>query len=280
MLLVYLGWLLPAALYHAILIGRDPTTSFRLFENKMLSPDPLVVILSYGVLVPVAYWSVKQKIQKKPLPTERWLILWALAVPFLLYAPVSFQRRLNEAWQLPIVILAVPVLAQWYDWLKTKLKSTTATYGSALAVLIFFISPWQTWISCLAFYHTDIGQNFYYPLADLQALRWLDQFDQKPGIILSSPYTGQAASFNISKKIFVGHSLETLRAEEKLQYLKNFLANNSGDAEKKEFLKQWGITYLFWGATEKNNGSFNPVGKSYLEKIYDQNQVAIYRIKL
>lgn len=280
----YLSFLLPVVVYQFWLLKIDPVTNYRLFESKMLTPASLITFLAYGLLFPIALaaiWRMFKNIKIAPWrPVQQFVIVWALTVPFLLYAPLTFQRRLIEAWQLPVVLLATPLLTQVADWIVKKIKFIGKTYCYALAILLFFISPIQIWWLTFSIYHQPAGRNFYFPQNTLAALKWLKQYDSSSSTVLSSVYTGQVAAFAADKNVFIGHNLETVKIKEKLKQWQWFIAENDVDSDeiKKEFLKHWKIDYFFWGENEKSYGDYQPAEKKYLEKIYDKNEVEIYRV--
>ena len=50
------------------------------------------------------------------------------------------------------------------------------------------------------------------------------------------------------------------------------------DEEKHQFLIDEGVDYVWYGRKAKELGSFNPATKDYLEEVFSNSQVKIYKL--
>ena len=101
--------------------------------------------------------------------------------------------------------------------------------------------------------------------AELAALRWLDERVTYDDVILSSYNTGNFLPAMVGAKAFLGHGPETAYSDEKRQLVTQFYAADTTDEWRREFLRQWPITYVFFGPLEKKVGQFDPAQADLLD---------------
>ena len=58
-----------------------------------------------------------------------------------------------------------------------------------------------------------------------------------------------------------------------------FFASETGDAWRRELLDEYSVAYVFYGPRERELGSYSPSSSGYLEPIFDNELVTIYRVK-
>ena len=97
---------LPIVLNIVFLFQSDPV--YRQWSNQNLihSPPPLDFVIGWGLLLLPALFGLRELLRRNAL-VWGWVIVWLLALPFLLYAPLNLQRRTSEAIQLPLIGLAL-----------------------------------------------------------------------------------------------------------------------------------------------------------------------------
>lgn len=269
---------LPVIIYYFYLLTNDKIMTERLFESQMLSPNNfLIIFFAFGFNLTLALISAFLFFKKNQKSVEKKIIvLWALTVPFLLLAPLPFQKRLIEGWQLPVIILTTETLFLIFDKFA---KKTIIKYCQFVFILIFFILPaGLVWFFTLTIYRHPQDRLFYLPTGIYQSLQWLKKTDQnKNSVVLAAPATSLAAAFVANKTVYWGHKFETVRAREKVETLQWFFDNNDQDETTEKFLKYWRVKYLIWGAAEKKAAKFKPEEKKYLDKIYADEGVEIYK---
>jgi uncharacterized membrane protein len=114
--------------------------------------------------------------------------------------------------------------------------------------------------------------------AELAALRWLDERVIYDDVILSSYNTGNFLPAMVGAKAFLGHGPETAYSDEKRQLVSQFYAAGTTDEWRREFLRQWPITYVVFGPLEQKVGQFDPARAVYLTPVYDRDGYRIYRV--
>lgn len=286
--IVYNLFLVPIAFYYLWYLLNDQVMFGRLFENIMLTPYLALVITAFGFNSILGGIAIFQYLKSKKggsqsAPTLIWdfIVIWAVSVLFLLYSPLPFQRRLIEGWQLPVVILAVPLLLLFLDIWRTSQGRLTRYLFYLLIPLLFFSSNLVVWLNSFAIYHQPSRQpNFYLSENLWQALSWLEKQGGWEEVVLTAHYTGLITPFLAEKKVFLGHNYETIKSQVKSKIVQWFFGGNGEDEKKKEFLKQTNVKYVIWGEREKQLGDFQPEEKDYLKKIFENRETRIYQITL
>jgi len=111
----------------------------------------------------------------------------------------------------------------------------------------------------------------------LDAFRWLRESTWPDHAVLSSLATGSFIPGLAGNTVYVGHWGLTLNVHQKKATVEGFLEDDRRDDEKQAFLRAMGIVYLFHGEIEQRLGGYTPESKPYLERVYRNRLVSIYR---
>jgi len=206
------------------------------------------------------------------------LVVWAFSVPLLIYSPISFQRRLIEGVHVPIAILSAIAILFLSERLRWDPKAAGAVF---LALLI----PGN-------FYLLSKDMDYLRRNADLQsvagfldrdifeALKWLEENTGRDDVVLADYEIGNYVPAISGNTVFIGHSPETLNFWAKWDLVKMFFSGEADDNFRKEFLKGWGIRYVFYSWKEKKIGPFNPYAAAYLRPVFAQKGAHIFRVEV
>jgi uncharacterized membrane protein len=118
---------------------------------------------------------------------------------------------------------------------------------------------------------------------EVSAADWLGMQTMPDQVVLAAYETSNYLPTRMSARVFAGHSSETIHSDAKLVMLRQFFANDKGSSEaagdfRCRLLRDYGVTYVFYGTAERALGSFSPTDVSYLQKVYDNGQIQIYRV--
>ena len=114
---------------------------------------------------------------------------------------------------------------------------------------------------------------------EIAALEWLSQRATYDDVVLSSYDTGNFLPTRVAARAFLGHGPETAYSDQKRELVAEFYHSATSDAWRREFLRQWPITYVFFGPLEKKVGQFDPAQADYLALVYDRDGYQIYRVE-
>lgn len=276
---------LPSILYWLVLERYDFITQIRTFQNVTLTPSLWVAITSYGLVLILALWAIYKIITAKKLNNHYlFLIVWLLVQFALMYSPLLFQRRLMQGLQIPMIILAVFGLYFIYNYLKTKLSAKNFDFyihNKWLMIIIFILfftsSNIYNWIREIAVF-AEIYPQLYLANDKIAGYDWLKTNTPQGTVVLTDLYNGNIIPGRTGRKVFVGHGVETLFFESKLNQMLWFFTTNHLDDKKQQFLKDNNIQYIFYSDNEKDIGTFNPNQKDYLQRVFSQDGVDIYQV--
>jgi len=174
-------------------------------------------------------------------------IVWlANLLKSLLHLSVS----LNTLFLILITLTIVPSLPTYYRSMEIKL-----TIFKPDDILIF---PKKNWV---------------------EAIRWLGQNSNPNEVVISAYHAGHAIPYLGGNTVYVGHIWATLDRKNKEEKLYQFLKGEMTEEKAKAFLNEARASYLFFGYQEKIYG-LQPEKMAFLNKIFDNTQVQIYKIIL
>ncbi len=119
------------------------------------------------------------------------------------------------------------------------------------------------------------GAYVMYPLKDfIAAIEYLGQH-AGGSVVLSEVAAGNYIPAYVGKTVYVGHA-NTVGAEKKEAYVKEFFGGRLPPAEAKQWMKDMRIGYVFFGPQEREDGLPAQTGVADLERIYPF-LAAVYR---
>jgi hypothetical protein len=272
---------LPAVIYHFLIIAKDPVIAGRAEQNLLFTPAWYLVIVSYGFVGVLAILGVLRLTKKHD---NKWLFIatWFVSQALLLYAPLTFQRRLTQNIHFPMVLLAVYAII----FLAKKFKNTkTVNYLLENKVVIAFIfiiffafSNVYALINDIVLYRY-ISYPFFYLSDDYKnAFVWLKTNMSKGDVILSEWIDGNFIPGYTGRTVYLGHGVETVDYKLKQEQTNWFYQDNTESLEKKDFLLQNNIDYIFFSDRTKELGDFDPKTKEFLHEEFTSDTVNIYRL--
>jgi len=279
---------LPAFGYMLYLFRTEPVF-IQWSKEKFLSPHFLSYIIGYGIVLFLAIPEIVRIFREGS--RDEWLLaVWVIAVAVLLYAPLSFQRRLSTAVHIPLCILAaratfryvLPSLSgESLPRGESSARRRDATEVCILAALFLVTVPANIVkiSSCIA----DMRKNpleYYLYEADLEAMRWMRENHNEDAAILSMYKSGLYLPAYTGNRVYVGHWSETLNFNEKAALAERILYSPGSEVAARDFLKDNRIAYIYFGAFEKMRGRFSLEHAPFLQEIYNRRGVSIYKVRL
>ena len=276
---------LPSVIYYGYMLWQNVSLQIKNSQNLCLTPGGAIFFVSYGLGLLLAIFAsvyLLEKERKKLSNYFLFLIVWFWLGILLLYGPFSFQRRLTEGWQIPLTILAFWGMLIIYDNLKIRWPAIKEWHLKRfLVIFIFFFCFSNILVYVFDFYYLAAkDEPIYLRLEIKKALDWYAGQTSFQETLLTSKLIGNITPGLIARRVYWGHDIETLNYKWKMEKVLWFFRDNQDDQDKKDFLSQNRIDYIFYSDREKGMGSFNPAEKDYLQEVYNQDGVGIYRVKL
>ncbi len=98
-------------------------------------------------------------------------------------------------------------------------------------------------------------------------------------VVLGAYETGNYVAARAGNRVVLGHWAETLDWQKKFDQVEQFYGSTMDDAARRDLLARYGVRYLWVGPREHDLGSFDPSRVSYLEAVYSNSDVNIYRVR-
>ncbi len=272
----YVAVSIPPMLFNFYAFALHPV--FREFTNYniQLSPNPYSFVIGLGIpFLLTVYYLSKGNLDKKKM----FLAAWIIAALALAYAPITVQRKLQLGLSIPFAVIATYAI---FEHILPRMGKSR--HNLMLTVLILGMIPTNVlWIAKETY---KVGLHGYpgteYPYythnLDLEAIQWLGENAGIGDVILSGGMTGGRIAGMVSKKVYWGGNDMTLRYQEKKKLTEEFFSTMK-ESERPMFLRSNGITLIYYGEEERSLGDFNPEGRDYLRKVFDNGRVKIFRVK-
>jgi hypothetical protein len=283
----------PAALYVFLLARLSPIWRGVLaqYGNALVfTPQPahLLILLGLPLIVLVIVpgdGATRRGAPARELLLRTWLVIGAL----LVYLPTDFQIKMLGGWQIPIGILAAQALvSRVAPSLAGSLGSTVGALGlrrngaavALAAALVVAVLP--TTLYLYAWRFTNLAEHdypYYLTRGEVAGLQWLNQNTHPSDVVLSSLTIGQYVPYVAGDHAFLAHWAETLDYFQKQDLVSQFFNPSFGDANRRSLLLQYGVRYVFYSASERALGSFDPSAAAYLQKVYSDSGTTIYQVR-
>lgn len=280
--LVFVFFMLPASLYHFLILIYNPVAAGRAELNVCLTPYWWVVVISYGLILPFALWGL---IKKRKSGRFVFIATWALVQFALIFSPLDFQRRMTQGLQIPLALLAFWGLYAFYESVNKKIQIKRWLSGPLIIlimILFFGFSNLYVLAEDLILYsdskYRKEPEYIYLDQAYNEAFSWLAERTAKQAVILGDHIPSHFASGFALKISYLSHWAETLDFWEKRDKFLKFFQTETDEQWRRDFLAKEGIDYLLYTPFEKRHGGYNPAQSAYLSLVFKKGEVEIYQI--
>lgn len=273
--------------YFLIIFNQEIALKGWLEQNIITSPKLSNYIIGYGFISLFFLIGVIPVFRKRQDRFFLFILVWSLVQLILIYTPFKFETKLSNGWHLPLGIVA----GVGFFWLIEKMKTIKITNqiinNKIIAItiinLIIFFSVAGTLLKIclnLAIAQAKVMPNYLTP-NEYQAILWLKDNVKENEIILAEPTNGNIIPSLSGRVVFIGHGHQTINWDKKSIYYQWFFKDNNSknDQNKKDWLKNEGIDYVFFSKLEDDLGDFQPAEKDYLKLIYKNKEVKIFKVE-
>ncbi len=279
----------PVVLYSVYTFSTNPVFRAWSRQNLVLSPHPLHYLAAYAVVGPLALAGALYLLKRSD---EKWLFLlaWVAVVPPLLYAPFSLQRRLLEGFQIPLCILAAFGLSRYVlpavrrfrplRYLE-RFKRYTRPRMRRFATTVIILATVPTNVLLIAGNSVEVARRpwpIFHERTVVEALDWLGTHTDPYETVLSSKKTGNYVPARAGNRVFLGHGPETIDHETKQALVEKFFQTETTDEFRLKMLRDYGLAYVFYGPQEGRLGAPAFGNRSFLSKVYGNQEVEIYKV--
>lgn len=275
---VLVAGLLPGllVLYLALRLRQDAFLSAWSAQNILPSPQPLLYLLAFGLLLPFA-WAGARRCLKQDRTSAVLLVGWALALPLLAYFPVNVQRRLPEGQWLVWGVLSLVAIEGWWSR-----PAFTAVYRRLLLLAPLCLSFVSTLLLLMGGFQTVLAHSspVFRPSQEVELFEYLAETGPAGCLVVADFSTGNALPAWAPLRVVIGHgpesaNLPTLRAQ-----VAQFFDAGTDDAWRKAWLESLGACYVFWGPAEQALGAWDPRQTGFLDASTRSGQYWLLQVSL
>ena len=230
-------------------------------QNVLPSPAPHELLVDLGPTLVLALggaWFMRGRVA--PFGLLVWLLLAAIAM----YVPVPYQRRLSFGIQPALAILAGNALVAWCASLSAR-RAALARLGVVAAaasgtVLIL--------VGMVASSLTNAPLHVYRSTTDLDAAaQWLSEHASADEVILADWDAANYLAARTPARVYGGHPVATLHAEQKQFLVASVFAHPSSQAVAGSFGAHW----LVYGPSEAKLASIG-------SPAFESGPVRVFRV--
>lgn len=279
-----LSW--PPALYSVLLTRLNPIWEEVLaqFANAgVYSPWPLLMFVPMGLLLALAlagFIALARQLRRNPpenspqINHPLFLLVWLVAGWVLAYIPTDYQIHMINSWQIPIALLAV----YWvFEHLAPRLSTLNVKRLTLNVLIVITILPTNLYLFAWRFVELARYSTPYFLYRDeVAALEWLESETPVDSVIFSSYDFGQFIPGLSGRIAFLSHWAQTLDFFHKRDLAAAFFDPSTSEAARQQILVKYDIDYVFYGASERALGAYDPENTPYLELVFDASQASIY----
>lgn len=278
---------LPSIGYHVWILNHEPVLAQRAGQNTTLLSGPLYVLVGYGAVLLAAIvgamwlWRTKHWNNRWDLAAS-----WAVVAALLMATPIKFQSRYALGFHFVLCLFALPGIIMSWSWFCQRLgmrwRRLIAGNGALIVMLcvVFFGMTTIFQIVRDLFYFTwppaFIRSAIFIPNDVRSAIAWLDE--QPVGVVVASQKTALFVSAWSHQVTYASHSHETLDCIEKGLKVLWLYHDNDDLLAKADFLRNQKITHVLHGSDERLLGSFDPAKADFLQRVFRNQAVDIYRV--
>jgi hypothetical protein len=268
---------IPLMVYYVWLLRIHPVFRWWSIQNVLPPPKPtsLVAILGVAAIMLVCGLGNFRSFWKKPAP-QILIICCFLSSLTLLYSfpALKFSLQMGTTIVMPTILVGVMNLEAGLTSLVRRSK--WAAVGVAAVLLLNSLSSLllikdYTKATLKGEHRTDARL--------LAAYSWLDAHSEPREIVLpSSSYpVGNEIPRYTHNTVFCGYHFNTVLFREKDEMLRNFFRAETGDSFRYDFLREFGIRYVFLRLHgSRTYVTYDPGRTPFLKEIFRNDSAAIY----
>ncbi|HET92236.1 MAG TPA: hypothetical protein ENN99_16075 [Chloroflexi bacterium] len=263
---------IPYLAYNGFVFWNNPAFQSWREQSQTVSPAPVHYLLGLGFILIWAVVGIARRRTCEGRPLD-FLIVWAAAVPILIYLPSSIQRRFLDGYQAPLTVLAACGLRSVFSDLR---RPQVRRLAPGLVVGLMMLTNLLLIVGALAVL-PGRDEPLFRPGAEQAAADWLARRAQGE-VVLSGYESGNYLPTRGAMRVFLGHRPETMRSAEKRDLVASFFSGETDDAWRQRLLAKYDVRWVWWGPWERALGPFDPGTCEYLDPAYDVGGYAVFEV--
>lgn len=262
--------------YQLLLMRTVPVYASWNRQHVLPTPEPLRLLSSLGLLLPLGFLGVRPLIKRVPILGSLFLLYIPASIVFS-YLPFPYQERFLEGLPVSVAIFAATGLIRILRGLR---NNTFRTAVAVITIALLIPSSFFGLSSDLkALAHQSPPQ--YLPQRLIQAMRKLQEVAKPDEAVLSSQAIGNFIPAYAARPVVIGHNVATANIQEKKALVNRLFRTQADTPDAAKLFRLSKAAWLFWSPEEKiiAHRRFNPAQAPYLKLEFSNGLVDIYQFK-
>jgi glycosyltransferase involved in cell wall biosynthesis len=278
--LILAAFSLPSFAYHWWLTHHDAASSALAQANLTPTPSLINVAVGFGLISALWIFGCRFRPKDTDWRLSSFLFAWTAVQLFLAYSPITFQRRLLEGIEFPMVVLSVPVILAAWEAIHARMGRLPIIVKLAPFVIVCLAVFLPTNLLALyraaAAYHGGDAPDFFFSADKSAALCWVSGNTPADAAFISSPQAGNEIAGWAGRRVYVGHWASTVDFEMNAYRSSVFFSPRSRGMRHR-FAQDMGFGWVWCGPDEIDGGGECPDEEGF-SLAYDSGGIRIYRV--
>lgn len=241
------------------------------WASDNLSSSPFILILLYGLFLPVAIIGIWRVVPRKSNTPFIFLVVLVIVQVIFIHLPLPFAKRYVEGLFLPLAVFSVVAI----DWFISRIK---LGWSSNIVYVNFFIYLSLGVIANYLLLFIWLPNAYVYkPIGEKEGMVFLDENSKPDDRIFSLPISGTYIPGYADVKIFVGQNSQTPDFERKSRIVEAYYSGELAIRERNLILISENICFVYVGPFEKRINKINFANENFLIPIFENESVVIYK---
>lgn len=282
----------PSLIYLSLMTSMYPWK--RLAEVDIIRPiqfDYLEYFNAVGPVFPIGMLGLILAVvarEKALLPAVTWVVSWLLLLGIFAFIPQQSPLRFSE--MVPHVPLAMLTIYLMSEVRRIKFARVLWPVIPIMCVAVGLFHMYSSYLWQKDFIDHKIratlplvptGSFVMYPLKDfVAAMQIISVSTPKTSVILSETTAGNYIPVLSGRTVYAGHD-NTVHYEQKRTEVAVFFRGQMDPEQAKNWLRNVGITHIFFGPQEREDGGLSSLDTVYpfVTKLYENSNVILYQVQ-
>lgn len=276
----YIALSAPAVLYYWLFFKYSPIGNGWLVQSDLLmhARPPWELLLAFAPLVLLAVVGYKVLVARRR-EQAIFMMIWVITALILMWVPWFFRMRTIGGMTIPLSIAAAAGIV----WLFRH-----APYGKPIIVwssgliVVVIVGTAPVHLGTLAKNISIYADRVDYAYLSEEFIDVAQTYKQQAtdaDVLLASPYTSNIIPALTGKRVYIGHGIQTLSSQQKVNDIIAFFSRAANDSPTHEELRSRGITFLLITPEERELGAHPLENASFLDMVAQEGPYSLYRVR-
>lgn len=261
---------LPFLYYYGLWFSHQPMWQGSAMFAR-LTDAPMVYVYCFGPLVVAALWPLKRSGSPRPpillSGAGRFLIIWAVLVVLLLFAPFAQPGRLVNGWSVALGFLAASGLYRAGGTRAVRRGILFLSTSNVFALLIYCSIALQ-----------GSASAYNAPRALRAVGDYLATHATVQDVVLAGERTGNLLVTWSGVQVMAGHMFMTFHLDKQRNDVLAFYQRTTSEQRRQEIMAQNRVSYVVLGPWEHLPGEYNLARSPYLRLVGHWDEVSLYHV--